>query len=232
MPVTQDRPPNAPKKIPLWAWHYHAWIQSGKIGPRPRHAPQHIPLWFHSWHLWRVARATKQGSAAWQAYHAAVAAQPNPDAVALAHRAALVKWAKWGVLHTAAIHYTEDLRRDDYLHGAKGHLPLWTDCSGWVTYCYWAVGLPDPSGLHYTYLGYTGTLLANAYKHGKVLTNLSLARPGDPIVIGPGTGWHATICVEAGPDPIVVSHGTELGPLSEHQSYDTRIPKRVCQLIA
>jgi hypothetical protein len=62
-------------------------------------------------------------------------------------------------------------------------------------------------------LGYTGTLLANAAKHGKILTNLALARPGDPIVIGPGTGWHTTICVEAGADPIVVSHGSEYAAL-------------------
>lgn len=230
--MTVARPKTAPHKIPLWAWRMDAWIRGGKRGPRPRHAPKHLPRWFRTWRLWRLAKATRKGSWVWKAYHAAIAAQPDPDAVAGTHRDALVKWAKWGVLHNAQIHYTQDTRRDDFLHGAKGHLPLWTDCSGFVTYCYWAAGLPDPSGLDYRYLGYTGTLLANAYKHGKVLTNLALARPGDPIVIGPGTGWHVTICIESGADPIVVSHGSEPGPLSEHQSYDHRMPKRVCQLLA
>jgi hypothetical protein len=135
------------------------------------------------------------------------------------------------VANAPAIHYTEGTARGDFLHRPKATLPMSTDCSGWVTYCHWASGLPDPSGLNYSYLGYTGTILANAYKHGKVLTNLALAKPGDPIVIGPGTGWHVTICVQSGADPIVVSHGSEPGPLSEHQSYDRRLPKRVCQLI-
>jgi hypothetical protein len=180
------------------------------------------------WRLYRLAKATRKGSRAWKKYQKALAKQPVS---ATFDRDRLVRWAKWGATHNASIHYTEDTRRDDYLRGSSGQLPLWTDCSGWVTYCYWASGLPDPSGLNYRYLGYTGTLLANAAKHGKILTNLALARPGDPIVIGPGTGWHTTICVEAGDDPIVVSHGSEPGPLSTHQSYDRRTPKRVCQLI-
>ena len=229
--MTLLRPTKVPRKIPLWAWHMNAWLSSGKKGPRPRHAPKRLPAWFRTWRLWRLAKVKKKGSWAWKAYHAAVAAQPDPDATASSHRAAIVMWAKWGVTHNAQIHYTQDTRRDDYLHGARGHLPLYTDCSGWVTYCYWAAGMPDPSGLDYRYLGYTGTLLANAYRHGRVLTNLALARPGDPIVIGPGTGWHVTICVESGADPIVVSHGSEPGPLSEHQSYDHRAPKRVCQIL-
>jgi hypothetical protein len=188
-------------------------------------------VWFWTWRLYRLARATRRGSAAWKRYKKAVAAAPNPVLVASSHRATLVNWARWGVAHNAQIHYTESTARDDYLHKAKGTLPISTDCSGWVTYCHWASGLPDPSGLNYAYLGYTGTILANAYKNGKVLTNLALAKPGDPIVIGPGTGWHVTICLESGADPIVGSHGSEPGPLSEHQSYDRRTPKRVCQIL-
>jgi cell wall-associated NlpC family hydrolase len=190
-----------------------------------------VPAWFWTWRLYRLARATRKGSAAWKAYNKAVAAAPDPVSEVASHRALLVRWAKWGVAKNAQIHYTESTARDDYLHRPKGSLPISTDCSGWVTYCYWSAGLPDPSGLNYAYLGYTGTLLANAYKHGKVLTNLALAKPGDPIVIGPGTGWHVTICVQSGVDPIVVSHGSEPGPLSEHQSYDHRTPKRVCQIL-
>lgn len=142
-----------------------------------------------------------------------------------------MKWALWGISHNGEIHYTEDTRRDDYLHEPRGHLPLWTDCSGFVTYCYWAAGLPDPSGLAYRWVGFTGTLLENAYKHGRVLTDMSLARPGDLIVVGPGTGWHVFVVTKAGADPIVASHGSEPGPLSEKCSSDPRTPKRVCQIL-
>jgi hypothetical protein len=161
----------------------------------------------------------------------ALNAQTDPAASALTLRAAIVKWAKYGVAHNAEIHYSESTVRDDFLHATRGHLPMTTDCSGWVTQCYWAAGAPDPSGLGYRYVGFTGTLLSFAASHGHVFTDLSRARPGDPIVIGPGSGWHAVICLEPGVDPIVGSHGSEPGPLSEHQSYDRRIPKRVCQTL-
>ena len=225
------RPKSAPRKIPLWAWHMDAWLRGGRKGPRPTRAPKRLPAWFHLWRLFRLARVKGKGSWAWKTYLKQVRAQPDPQQHITAARAALVKWAQWGIAHQPEIHYTEDARRDDYLHGHSGTLPLWTDCSGFVTYCYWAAGLPDPSGLAYRYLGYTGTLLENAANHGRILTDLSQARPGDPIVIGPGTGWHAVITVKAGADPIVASHGSEPGPLSEHQSYDTRTPKRVCQIL-
>lgn len=229
--MTLPRPRSAPRRIPLWAFHLNAWLSSGKRGSRPRRAPKHVPLWFWTWRLYTLARHKRAGSRAWKRYLAAIAKQPDPKPHVDAARAALVKWARWGVAHNPQIHYSESTIRDDYLHAPSGQLPLTTDCSGFVTYCYWAAGLPDPSGLGYRYLGYTGTLLENAAKHGRILTDVSLARPGDPIVIGPGTGWHAVICVQAGEDPIVVSHGSELGPLSEHQSYDRRAPKRVCQIL-
>ena len=54
--------PDAPRKIPLWAWHMDAWIKSGKKGPRPRHAPKRLPAWFRIWRLWRLAKAKKKGS--------------------------------------------------------------------------------------------------------------------------------------------------------------------------
>jgi hypothetical protein len=160
-----------------------------------------------------------------------IEAHPDPAALTDKIRAAVVAWAKYGIAHNSQIHYTQSSARDDFLHEVRGHLPMSTDCSGWVTQNYWAAGAPDPSGLGYRYVGYTGTLLEFAYKHGRVFTDLSRARPGDPIVIGPGTGWHVTICLEPGEDPIVGSHGSEPGPLSEHQSYDSRTPKRVCQTL-
>jgi hypothetical protein len=50
-------------------------------------------------------------------------------------------------------------------------------------------------------------------------------------VIGPGTGWHAVLCIESGPDPLVVSHGDESGPRIYRCSVDPREPKRVCQTL-
>lgn len=225
------RPRRAPRRIPLWAWHMLAWQRSGRKGPRPSRAPKRLPGWFHWWKLYRLARVKGKGSWAWRTYLKHVRAQRDAQRRLNAARAALVNWAKWGIAHAGDIHYTQDLRRDDYLREPKGRLPIWTDCSGFVTYCYWAAGLPDPSGLDYRWVGFTGTLLENAQNHGRILFDLSLARPGDPIVIGPGTGVHAVICLEAGPDPLVASDGNEAGPQAYRLSVDTREPKRVCQIL-
>lgn len=229
--MTLPRPEAAPDRIPLWAWHLNEWLSSGKQGPRPRRAPAKVPLWFWQWRLYRLALVQRAGSKAWHVYMDALHAAPDPAAKVLALRTAITNWARYGISHKGSIHYTQSPARDDFLHYAKGHLPMSTDCSGWVTQCYWAAGGPDPSFLGYRYVGFTGTILAGAYKHGHVFTDLARAKPGDPIVIGPGSGWHATICIEPAADPIVGSHGSEIGPLSEHQSYDRRVPKRVCQTL-
>lgn len=225
------RPAGAPKRIPLWAWHMLAWLKSGKKGPRPSRAPRRLPLWFHWWRLYRLARVKGKGSWAWRTYLAYIHRQQDAQAARARVRHAITDWARWGAMRTIDIHYTQGQSRDDYLHEPRGRLPLWTDCSGFVTYCYWAAGAPDPSGLSYTYVGFTGTLLECAARHGHITFDLSQARPGDPIVIGPGVGWHAVIVVEAGPDPLVVSHGSEAGPRIERISSDPRTPKRVCKTL-
>lgn len=229
--MSLPRPRRAPRRIPLWAWHMLAWQQSGRKGPRPSRAPKALPTWFHWWRLYRLARVKGKGSWAWRTYLKHLHAQRDAQARLNATRHAITSWARWGAIHTTDIHYTQSTSRDDYLHEPKGRLPLWTDCSGFVTYCYWASGTPDPSGLNYQYVGFTGTLLENAQNHGRIHFEVALANPGDPIVIGPGTGWHAVIVVEAGPDPLVVSHGSESGPKIERLSVDTRQPKRVCQTL-
>jgi cell wall-associated NlpC family hydrolase len=190
-----------------------------------------MPAWFHWWRIWSIARAQGKGSWAWRTYLRHLNAQQTTQARITAARQAITNWGRWGANHEPEIHYTQGTARDDFLHEPKGRLPLWTDCSGFVTYCYWAAGLPDPSGLAYRFLGFTGTLLANAQNHGRVLFDVSQARPGDPIIIGPGTGWHAVLCLEAGPDPLVVSHGSETGPRIQRLSVDPRQPKRVCQTL-
>jgi hypothetical protein len=229
--MTLPRPTIAPDRIPLWAWHLNEWLNNGKQGPRPRHAPERVPLWFWQWRLYRLALAQRAGSKAWKTYLAALHATVNPLAEVAELRARIVRWAMYGITHNGQIHYTQSTARDDFLHRPKGYLPMSTDCSGWVTQDYWAAGGPDPSFLGFKYVGFTGSILAGAYKHGKVFTDLSRAKPADIIIIGPGSGWHATICIKAGADPLVGSHGGEPGPLSEHQSYDRRVPKRVCQIL-
>lgn len=130
-------------------------------------------------------------------------------------RARVVKWAHWGVANEPQIHYAET--RPMPLHPA---LPLTTDCSGFVTLCYFLSGCADPNDLGFNGQGYTGTLL----DHGKRVTKAQ-ARPGDLVVYGPGTGWHVAVIVEAGSDPLTVSHGQEKGPELVRVSQDGRVPQ-------
>lgn len=148
----------------------------------------------------------------------------------VSYRPAIAGNARWGAdpANEPRIHYTETDGRDDWLHRSARSLPMSTDCSGFVTACYKWAGAPDPNGLGYHRLGYTGTLLDHARKHGKLLNDVSKARPGDLIVVGPGTGLHVVVCIQAGADPLVVSHGKEAGPVIQRLSVDAREPKRVC----
>lgn len=159
------------------------------------------------------------------------AGTPTHPVVPPSVRDGIVKWARWGAAHEPQIHYTMSPARDDWLSGKPGALPLSTDCSGFVTLCYRWAGANDPNGLGYRMLGYTGTLLDHAAKTGHVITDVSLALPGDPIVIGPGTGDHVVLVVEQGADPVVVSHGWEGGPVIQRLSVDHRVPRRVCRTL-
>jgi cell wall-associated NlpC family hydrolase len=151
---------------------------------------------------------------------------------ALTARQRIVKWARWGVARTGEIHYTEAAERSAWLRASPANrLPLSTDCSGFATLCYRLAGLTDPNGLGYKELGYTGTLLEYAQHHGSILTDVSKARPGDLIVYGPGTGWHVAIIVQAGKDPLTVSHGQESEPAYVRVSQDGRQPQRICRYL-
>lgn len=48
-----DRPPDAPKLIPHWAWELLAWHNHGENGQRPPDAPTKVPEWFWHWYAWR-----------------------------------------------------------------------------------------------------------------------------------------------------------------------------------
>jgi len=130
-------------------------------------------------------------------------------------RSLIVKQARWGVANEPRIHYREARPMP-----LTATLPLTTDCSGFVTLCFFLAGAPDPNGLNYNGQGYTGTLLA----HGQHIP-LAAVKPGDAVVYGPGTGWHTALVVEAGHDPLTVSHGQEAGPQYCRVSQDGRLPQ-------
>lgn len=228
-----SRPTDAPVKIPLWAWHLEAWMRAGRKGPRPADAPRVTPPWFWHWRVWGLRRARIAGSKQIRQHQTPPPVVPpaRPKKKPPTIRQRIVYWARWGAKHEPDIHYTESAARDDWLHATPGTLPIATDCSGKVTLNHKWADAPDPNGLAYRYLGYTGTLLDTALKHGHVFTDVSKALPGTPIVVGPGTGWHTVTVVVPGDDPIVESHGSEDGPKIQRLSVDQREPKRVCQLV-
>lgn len=164
----------------------------------------------------RVARVLPRLVARYRKVSVSAAAPP-----VLSAREKVVEWARWGVVHEPQIHYSEAAVRSAWLTKTAGQLPLTTDCSGFVTACYRWSELPDPNGLGYARLGYTGTLL----DHGRPV-DVHSVRPGDIVVYGPGTGLHTAVIVQAGSDPLTVSHGKEAGPLFEHVSQDNRQPVR------
>jgi hypothetical protein len=126
----------------------------------------------------------------------------------------VVACAKWGVENEPAIHYKETRPMP-----LSKKLPLTTDCSGFATLCYHDAGAPDPNGLNYDGTGYTGTLL----DHGVEVPH---PEPGDLVFYGPGTAYHVAVVVEAGADPLTVSHGEESGPEYVRVSQDNRQPVR------
>jgi cell wall-associated NlpC family hydrolase len=136
-------------------------------------------------------------------------------------REKIVTAARWGLAHEPRIHYGEirpiPLART---------LPLTTDCSGFVTVCYFLAGAPDPNGLDYSGEGWTGTLLRHLehVPRGK-------ARRGDLVVWGGYPGRHVAILLELGADPLLCSHGQERGPIAIRFSEESRYqPERVTWL--
>ena len=107
--------------------------------------------------------------------------------------------------------------------GRRGVLPIVADCSAAVTLWYNFAGAPDPNGLGYDREGYTGTLLASG--NGRLVSR-ALARPGDIVVYGPGTGWHTALIVAAGDNPMTVSMGRPGDPSFVTVDEDGREPQR------
>ncbi|HZR94690.1 MAG TPA: hypothetical protein VFA56_03290 [Gaiellaceae bacterium] len=128
-------------------------------------------------------------------------------------RRKIVAAARWGIANEPRIHYGQirpiPLART---------LPLTTDCSGFVTVCYFLAGAPDPNGLSYSGHGYTGTLL----DHLEPIEQPA-ARRGDVVVWGAYPGRHCAIVLEPGDDPLLASHGQERGPLAIRFSDECRL---------
>lgn len=120
----------------------------------------------------------------------------------------IVTYARWGAVNKYAIHYAQ-VRPMDHLNAVQA-LPWTTDCSEFVTTIYKWAGAPDPNGRGYDGLGYTGTML----DHGVSLP-LHSAKRGDAVIWGWSPGHHTAVLIEDGSngDPLIVSHGSERGPL-------------------
>lgn len=127
-----------------------------------------------------------------------------------------LKEMHWGISNNPSIHYSQT--RPMPLANWKAHkLPLTTDCSGSLTCCAYAAGIPDPNGLGYNGQGYTGTMLTHL-RH----ISRSEIRPGDFCIFGAAPGDHVAGVMEADNDPLLFSHGYEGAPLSIRLSVEAR----------
>jgi hypothetical protein len=123
-------------------------------------------------------------------------------------RKAILAHAAWGVSVANDIVYAET-RPIPYSRYQDRSLPLETDCSGYVSCCYYCAGVPDPNGLKYDGEGFTGTLLSH-------LPHISraAAKPADLVVFGAYPGVHVVMLKDAGTaaDPNVYSNGSAPDP--------------------
>jgi hypothetical protein len=115
------------------------------------------------------------------------------------------------------VHYTQGparmfivKRRIKTVKQLAAYTSVWEDCSSSLTGTFYMAGCPDPNGLRYCGLGYTGTLAV----HGKSVP-VSKIEMGALCFYGRGYPWtHVTGVVSAPGKPIrVFSHGSESGPL-------------------
>ena len=124
------------------------------------------------------------------------------------YRALIVKECAWGIKNTVNIHYKQE-RPMPLKQWKKHKLDLTTDCSGSTTCIFYTVGLPDPNGLKYSGLGWTGSMV----NHLRQIQRKDL-KVGDLIIWGAGPGVHVCIVMKLGKDPLLFSHGSERGPIA------------------
>jgi hypothetical protein len=126
------------------------------------------------------------------------------------------------VRHRDAIHYTQGGLR---MQGVNRRLyppdyPHYGDCSAMATWWYFVAGAPDPNGLGYTGVGYTGTQAPRGSARS------SWNAPAMALVFyGSGrTIKHVAMKVKPS---LVVSHGSEIGPVLVSVGYR---PPIVCKV--
>ncbi|QSQ19981.1 peptidoglycan-binding protein [Pyxidicoccus parkwayensis] len=150
------------------------------------------------------------GPATWAALRA-----PAPTPVS-GLREKIVSEAQWGVSNAAGIHY-QQLRPMDGIN-QRHKLPLYTDCSGFVTLCYKWAGAGDPNGLGFNGQGYTGSMLGYLSA-----VSQSQVKAGDLVLWARnGQGEHVAMVIEPGSDPLLISHGEESGPYTVQFSSSNR----------
>lgn len=121
-------------------------------------------------------------------------------------RSEIVRAALWTVANRQLAQYSEGANRLYSLTRPYTN-PFISDCSAGVTDLYRWANCPDPNDNKYAGDPYTGTLV----QHGKAVKP-SKVRSADVGIIGPGTGWHAVLVTEGGPDPLVWSMGEQGDP--------------------
>jgi hypothetical protein len=114
--------------------------------------------------------------------------------------------ASWCIANKNRISYAQTRPMEGI--GRRRRLPLTVDCSAFVTVCYNWSGAPDPNGLGYNRLGYTGTILS----HGTQIPRAAI-RVGDLVVFGRGSGNHVCLVLSTGQNPTLASHGSDAGPI-------------------
>lgn len=87
--------------------------------------------------------------------------------------------------------------------------PVTTDCSGFVSLCFYENGCFDPNGSNFDGQGYTGSLM----DHGLKLTRDKVVA-GDVVVYGAYPGQHTALVVQVYPsgDILTASHGQQGDP--------------------
>lgn len=126
-------------------------------------------------------------------------------------RERIVEWALWGVTNTNQISYSQTGPRMAAI-GKAGQLPLETDCSAFATLCYNWAGAPNPNAngpYDPRATAYTGTMLRWCRRIPR-----KAVQPGDLVIWSPpATGQHVCVVVGSGSNPMLVSHGSDRGPL-------------------
>lgn len=128
--------------------------------------------------------------------------------------------ARWGVAHASEFTYWENFGRMAAVSQPIFTLPIKTDCSGWATIVAKWAGAPDPNGLNFDGLGYTGTMVDHCTEIAKAeAQELDLV-----IYFVNGVSVHVGIIVVPGEDPLTVSDGEDGCPCLVHVSQDNRDP--------